>query len=155
MIRATSPEHDSGSPKRHTKGLRMSISALFALFTKQTSRLSVTPKTKPKPNNSRIEPRSPRSPLSKPKQLLTNISSKTIPFVHHKKKNDEQTDTEDWGDGGVWQRTILMGDKCQPLDYSGVIYYDNYGKQLNEIPMRSPRASPLPGYLTRRLEQEL
>lgn len=44
-------------------------------------------------------------------------------------------------------RRILMGDKCQPLDFSGVIYYDSNGNRLPELPMRSPRASPLPSYL--------
>ncbi|KAL8132586.1 hypothetical protein AgCh_008169 [Apium graveolens] len=45
-------------------------------------------------------------------------------------------------DGGVWQRTILMGDKCEPLDFSGVIYYDHDGNRVNEL----PRASPMPSY---------
>uniref|UniRef100_A0A7N1A800 Uncharacterized protein n=1 Tax=Kalanchoe fedtschenkoi TaxID=63787 RepID=A0A7N1A800_KALFE len=54
-------------------------------------------------------------------------------------------------DEALWQRAILMGDKCQPLDFSGVIYYDERGKQVLEPPSRSPRSplprSPLPGYL--------
>lgn len=54
---------------------------------------------------------------------------------------------EDFSDGGLWQRGILMGDKCQPLDFSGVIYYDSEGNRLQEVPMRSPRASPMPNYL--------
>ncbi|KHN29809.1 hypothetical protein glysoja_041120, partial [Glycine soja] len=79
--------------------------------------------------------------LRSPKKLLSNISSKTLPF--RKKKRGE----EDWGKGGVWQKAILMGDKCEPLDFSGVIYYDSNGKQVNEMPLRSPRASPVPpGY---------
>jgi hypothetical protein len=41
---------------------------------------------------------------------------------------------EEFGDGGVWQREILLGDKCQPLDFSGVIYYDANGNQLHELP---------------------
>ncbi|KAF3334895.1 hypothetical protein FCM35_KLT21499 [Carex littledalei] len=28
---------------------------------------------------------------------------------------------------GIWQRQIMMGEKCQPLDFSGVIYYDING----------------------------
>lgn len=39
-----------------------------------------------------------------------------------------------------------MGDKCQPLDFSGVIYYDNEGNRVSELPSRSPRASPLPSF---------
>ncbi|KAK6921122.1 hypothetical protein RJ641_014800 [Dillenia turbinata] len=46
------------------------------------------------------------------------------------------------GSGGVWQKQILMGDKCEPLDFSGVIHYDGNGKQLSEPPMRSPKPKP-------------
>lgn len=98
--------------------------------------------------------------MSKPKQLITSISNKAITYMqqHMKKKGDHDSvdggsnsvGTDEWGDGGVWQRAILMGDKCEPLDFSGVIYYDSHGKQLNDVPLRSPRASPLPGYLDRK-----
>ncbi|THU49501.1 hypothetical protein C4D60_Mb06t10220 [Musa balbisiana] len=48
------------------------------------------------------------------------------------------------GDVGVWRRTILMGEKCQPLNFSGVIYYDADGRRLSEVPTpRSPLRSPL------------
>ncbi|GMH17088.1 hypothetical protein Nepgr_018929 [Nepenthes gracilis] len=43
----------------------------------------------------------------------------------------------------LWQRTILMGDKCQPLDFSGVIYYDSNGKRVHEMPKKSPYADRL------------
>ncbi|OAY63712.1 hypothetical protein ACMD2_07876 [Ananas comosus] len=50
------------------------------------------------------------------------------------------------GEGeGVWRRAILMGEKCQPLDFSGVIYYDSDGRRLDAAPApRSPLRSPLP-----------
>lgn len=48
------------------------------------------------------------------------------------------------GGEGVWKKTILMGEKCQPLDFSGVIYYDSEGRRLRELPPRSPMRSPLP-----------
>lgn len=89
---------------------------------------------------------SPKSPLAKPKKFLSTISNKAINLRHKKKAKGELVD-EDFGDGGLWQRGILMGDKCQPLDFSGVIYYDSEGNRLPEVPMRSPRASPLPSYL--------
>ncbi|KQJ94017.1 uncharacterized protein LOC104583974 [Brachypodium distachyon] len=41
----------------------------------------------------------------------------------------------------VWQRGILMGEKCQLPDFSGVINYDPAGNML--APGR-PRAVPLP-----------
>ncbi|CAL1390837.1 unnamed protein product [Linum trigynum] len=102
--------------------------------------------------------RSPRSPLVRhSKQLLTQISNKAVTLVHGGSRNNNNKDRrggdvaapDEFGDGGVWQRSILMGDKCQPLDFSGVIYYDSCGKKVNEVPVRSPRASPLPRYLTR------
>ncbi|CAN6201642.1 unnamed protein product [Urochloa humidicola] len=47
--------------------------------------------------------------------------------------------------GGVWRKEILMGERCQPLDFSGVIYYDADGRRLaHPPPPRSPMRSPLP-----------
>ncbi|KAL3512296.1 hypothetical protein ACH5RR_025013 [Cinchona calisaya] len=104
---------------------------------------------------------SPKSPLAKPKQLFLTLSNKASSFKHKKKVDHHNNDNDnddvlfeddeeiDFGDEGLWQRNILMGDKCQPLDFSGVIYYDCNGNQLSELPMRSPaRASPLPSYLS-------
>jgi hypothetical protein len=61
-----------------------------------------------------------------------------MPFIEKMKK--KKKGKEDWGDGGVWQKAIMMGDKCEPLDFSGVIYYDSNGKQVNEFPLRTPTA---------------
>ncbi|GAB4828918.1 hypothetical protein Ancab_018579 [Ancistrocladus abbreviatus] len=91
-------------------------------------------------NNSAFQvPKSPRSPLATPKKMLTTISNKTIPFINNK-KNGEGWHEEGFGEGGLWQKNILMGDKCRPLQFSGVIYYDHLGNQISEIP-RSPRAA--------------
>ncbi|KAE8723601.1 putative Oleosin [Hibiscus syriacus] len=73
--------------------------------------------------------------------------AEAVKFVH-RKRHDKAVAEEDIGDGGVWQRAILMGDKCRPLDFSGVIYYDSKGNQVEELPFRSPRASPMPAYLS-------
>lgn len=66
---------------------------------------------------------------------------------NNNKKNELEVDpmdivdeTEGFGEGGLWQKDILMGEKCQPLEFSGVIYYDNYGKKISQPP-RSPRPS--------------
>ncbi|KAL5212573.1 hypothetical protein ABZP36_023420 [Zizania latifolia] len=46
---------------------------------------------------------------------------------------------------GLWRKEILMGERCQPLDFSGVIYYDAEGRRLEHPPPpRSPLRSPLP-----------
>ncbi|XP_022736727.1 uncharacterized protein LOC111289723 [Durio zibethinus] len=150
-----SSEHGSSSPKqRLTLGFLISFMALCA---KQAGRVSK--KLKPKPKENGLASDSPRffvrKPLLKsprPKQLLATISNKAITLVHRKKPGEENGKDvgEEFGDGGVWQKAILMGDKCQPLDFSGVIYYDGKGNQLDELPIRSPRASPLPGYLAQR-----
>ncbi|CAL5019173.1 unnamed protein product [Urochloa decumbens] len=51
---------------------------------------------------------------------------------------------EQAGDG-VWRKEIMMGERCQPLDFSGVIYYDAEGRRLAQPPPpRSPMRSPLP-----------
>ncbi|QCD80732.1 uncharacterized protein LOC114179024 [Vigna unguiculata] len=136
----------SNSPKRQNHGFIVAISAILALLTKRGGR-------KPKQNKDDDWKMDPKSQKSKPKKLLSNISNKAL-FHNHKKCNNKQSSMEEendggWGNGGVWQKEILMGGKCEPLDFSGVIYYDGNGKQLSEIPLRSPRASPLPGYLTR------
>ncbi|KAL6909754.1 hypothetical protein ACP4OV_001413 [Aristida adscensionis] len=48
-------------------------------------------------------------------------------------------------EGGVWRKEILMGERCQPLEFSGVIYYDADGRRLAQAPPpRSPLRSPIP-----------
>ncbi|KAJ0971580.1 hypothetical protein J5N97_019539 [Dioscorea zingiberensis] len=67
--------------------------------------------------------------------------------------SEEYTDAFEDGDedderDGVWRKTILMGEKCKPLDFSGVIYYDSEGRQLSEFPVsRSPLRSPSPSFV--------
>ncbi|MED6192256.1 hypothetical protein PIB30_008460 [Stylosanthes scabra] len=153
----------SESPKRNrSNGFLVAITAVFSFLTKRSSRLKskakfTSDKTAMDDSDGeewKIELRTPppKSPLVAPKKLLNNISSKAF---GQKKKNGVGAAAEDgvWGDGGVWQKEILMGGKCEPLDFSGVIYYDINGKQVSEVPLRSPRASPLPGYLTRPTQQ--
>uniref|UniRef100_A0A1J3JN80 Uncharacterized protein n=1 Tax=Noccaea caerulescens TaxID=107243 RepID=A0A1J3JN80_NOCCA len=100
------------------------------------------------------------SPMrARPKELLTTLSNKAMTMVGRKNKAYngggglpakkktavEMVVEEEEEEYGVWQREILMGGKCEPLDYSGVIYYDCSGHQLKEVPPRSPRASLIPG----------
>ncbi|GJM86614.1 hypothetical protein PR202_ga02491 [Eleusine coracana subsp. coracana] len=48
-------------------------------------------------------------------------------------------------DDGVWRKEIMMGERCLPLDFSGVIYYDAEGHHLAQPPPpRSPLRSLLP-----------
>ncbi|KAJ0789910.1 hypothetical protein HanPI659440_Chr05g0208991 [Helianthus annuus] len=129
----------TGKTKRLATGMMQSITTLLILC----ARRAVIASRKLK-NNSRDSP-----VIQRPKKLIANISNKAITMRHRKRR----TGGDDSGGGfehdGLWQREILMGDKCQPLDFSGVIYYDRDGKRTDEFPMRSPRASPLPGYVAK------
>lgn len=50
-------------------------------------------------------------------------------------------------DGGdeacVWRRTILLGRRCQPLEFTGVIHYDCEGQRLWQPRTPPQSASPL------------
>lgn len=39
----------------------------------------------------------------------------------------------------LWSRRILMGERCQPLDFAGAIHYDSFGRRLARPPM--PRSA--------------
>ncbi|KAM3243213.1 hypothetical protein ACQJBY_055275 [Aegilops geniculata] len=73
------------------------------------------------------------------------------PATPSSKKGREAGPTEEWGmeaDDGVWRKEILMGERCQPLDFSGAIYYDAEGRRLGAPPTpRTPMRSPLPASL--------
>ncbi|KAG9152897.1 hypothetical protein Leryth_012514 [Lithospermum erythrorhizon] len=65
-------------------------------------------------------------------------------ITHFVNKNKEAAKTKSSKDqeiieeGGLWQKAILMGGKCQPLEFSGVIYYDPNGNRVPELP-RTPK----------------
>ncbi|KAE9608387.1 hypothetical protein Lalb_Chr08g0235031 [Lupinus albus] len=81
-----------------------------------------------------------------PIKRLKKMLKKMVSFVHKKK--------EPHGSGGVWQKQIMMGDKCEPLDFSGVISYDSNGNQVNGIPSKpSSRASS--GHLIQKREPKV
>lgn len=126
-------------------GLFVSVSAIVALCAKQASRASKKIGAELTENNLKT---GQRFSFATPKQLLTTIGRKGTLLLHKKRIGEETRleaeEEEFFGEGELWQRTILMGDKCQPLDFSGVICYDSNGKQLSQLPPRSPRASPLP-----------
>ncbi|KAM1323010.1 hypothetical protein PS2_015488 [Malus domestica] len=146
---------DSSMHLKSKTRMLVSISALLAIGRRLSGKLKAT-NSKLIKNNNHSDVLPNKSPMMrKPKQLMSTISNKAITFLHLKKIGEESdgkahaAEEEEWGDGGVWQRSILMGDKCEPLDFSGAIYYDSNGKKLNGAPLRSPRATPMPGYLER------
>lgn len=117
-------------------GLFLSLSALVTLCAKGTRQNSK------KYSNDEAEASDRNlmllSPLLRPKQLITTIANKAT-----KRSGDEFEAEEGFEEGGLWQKAILMGEKCQPLEFSGVIYYDPFGNQISEMPPRPPMASPL------------
>ncbi|KAL5214749.1 hypothetical protein ABZP36_003901 [Zizania latifolia] len=46
-----------------------------------------------------------------------------------------------FGDKGeaLWRRTILMGERCKPLDFASAIHYDSFGRRLARPP--NPRSA--------------
>lgn len=144
-LRSNSEADSDSCPIRPSSKERLlaSVAALMDIASRLTHKLKAK------------QPRNTSSSLNRPKQLMSTISNKAITLLNRKKVGGGERhkgkahEEEEWGDGGVWQRSILMGDKCEPLDFSGVIYYDSKGQQMTGVPIRSPRASPLPGYLER------
>ena len=46
------------------------------------------------------------------------------------------------GQGALWRRAILMGQRCEPLDFPGAIHYDSFGRRV-----QSPRCGEAAGAL--------
>lgn len=53
---------------------------------------------------------------------------------HHKPSCTGRED-ETEGDDGLWRRAILMGERRKPLDFLGVIHYDNFDRRLSAPPL--------------------
>uniref|UniRef100_A0A7N0U248 Uncharacterized protein n=1 Tax=Kalanchoe fedtschenkoi TaxID=63787 RepID=A0A7N0U248_KALFE len=104
-------------------GLFLSISALVALCAK----------------NSRMKRE------AKPREEHRAVAASHISSPTKKGKRSKDRAGEGFGEGGLWQNNILMGEKCQPLEFSGAIFYDNSGNRVSEI-TRSPRASPMSAF---------
>ncbi|KAJ6845475.1 uncharacterized protein M6B38_287130 [Iris pallida] len=71
---------------------------------------------------------------------LGGISSKVL--VVAKMVSWKKPDSDDYSDDGdaddvVWKKSILMGEKCRPLDFSGQILYDTEGKEVKALPSRT------------------
>lgn len=132
-------------------GLFISVAAMVALCAKHSRRASKELENKVSINSEFTA----KSPLVSPKKLVTTIGNKANPSMYKKKGGDEseaeiggRVSEGGFGEGGLWQKGILMGDRCRPPEFSGVIHYDNSGNKLSELPPRSPRgASPLPSFL--------
>lgn len=135
---------ESFSPIPLAIGLFVSVSFLVALCAKHARQVprKYTSKTS--------DPNITKSPLPSPKQLITTISHKAMmPLVNAKKwSSGQESDSGVRGnskgneESGLWQKAILMGERCQPPEFSGVIYYDYSGNRIPEMP-KSPRATSM------------
>jgi hypothetical protein len=76
-------------------------------------------------------------------KLNSNISSKALSMVKMISWRKEQAggegeeddhDFDDYSDEAVWRKTIMMGERCRPLDFSGKIAYDSQGNLLADLP---------------------
>ncbi|KAG8366559.1 hypothetical protein BUALT_Bualt17G0092400 [Buddleja alternifolia] len=93
------------------------------------------------------DPNTAKSPLASPRQLIATISNKAMPLIHTKKSGQQESTNnkgmkEENNNNGLWQKAILMGERCQPPEFSGVIYYDYSGNRIQEMP-KSPRAGSM------------
>ncbi|XP_031388731.1 uncharacterized protein LOC116201587 [Punica granatum] len=151
-----------------TIGLLLSATAIVALCARHSGQVKRCPapvpdaSTKSTSGLNLAAPKSP-GPYHITKQLEASMSKKgMIPTSKKKEINGESRtheeikdeDMEGFGEGGVWQKSILMGEKCQPPEFSGAIYYDSQGNQLPEPLPRSPMAIPLPSYFSIAIEKE-
>ncbi|KAK3012576.1 hypothetical protein RJ639_009725 [Escallonia herrerae] len=77
-------------------------------------------------------------------KLHSSISSKALLMVKMISWRQVRDEEEVGGGGGdfdggddgeaVWRRTIIMGERCRPLEFSGKILYDSNGNPLPESP---------------------
>ncbi|KAK3161231.1 hypothetical protein QOZ80_1BG0074210 [Eleusine coracana subsp. coracana] len=63
---------------------------------------------------------------------------------HHEPPHAVDVGEAEGEEDGLWRRTILMGERCKPLDFPGVIHYDSFGRRLSAPPLaRSGKAALL------------
>ncbi|CAD6231009.1 unnamed protein product [Miscanthus lutarioriparius] len=70
--------------------------------------------------------------------------SQLVPTTDDDHQQEASEDAGEQGGGeeeeeGLWRRTVLMGERCKPLDFPGAIHYDSSGRLLPAAP--SPRSS--------------
>ncbi|KAL4577575.1 hypothetical protein LXL04_013684 [Taraxacum kok-saghyz] len=73
-------------------------------------------------------------------KLGSGLSSKALLMAKmiSWRKVDEGGDDHDHHDDeeAVWKRTIIMGERCRPLEFSGKILYDENGNPIPESPRK-------------------
>ena len=69
------------------------------------------------------------------------VSRATRRILRHRRSMDKAGDKGMVGgdNQALWSRRILMGERCQPLDFAGAIHYDSFGRRLARPP--TPRSA--------------
>ncbi|KAF3445247.1 hypothetical protein FNV43_RR14941 [Rhamnella rubrinervis] len=68
-------------------------------------------------------------------RLSSSISSKALAMtrmISWRKVKAEDAD-EDQSDEAIWRKSIMMGERCRPLDFSREIVYDSQGNLLSDV----------------------
>lgn len=78
--------------------------------------------------------------------IMSSKALLMIKMISWRRKVQEQMEgdydhEQDDDEVAVWRKTILMGERCRPLDFSGKILYDSQGNLL----LPSKIISPSPG----------
>jgi hypothetical protein len=86
------------------------------------------------------------SPFVKPKttRKLKGPSGATSRRFLERDQDGRKVD-DDADEPCVWRRTILLGQRCQPLEFNGAIHYDGEGRRQwhARTPPRTPLLSPV------------
>ncbi|RZS25437.1 hypothetical protein BHM03_00058645 [Ensete ventricosum] len=121
------------------------MSALMETCKKQV--LHVKRRLRAHPSLSKLTPVGKRKDGERGGAPFLHRGASLIPFLSNRRIADDKKrhlcGEKEEEAGGVWQKTILMGEKCQPLDFSGAIHYDSSGRQLStpRTPLRTPMTS--------------
>lgn len=85
------------------------------------------------------------------KRCQRRLIARGASFISSKKKTSRKGGKKvgDQAIEEVWRRTIIMGGKCDPLDFSGAVHYDSEGNRVSGPPDKSPFRSPLHVFLLR------
>jgi len=88
-------------------------------------------------------PRTARRLLQRARRPRRDFSQ-LVPTTDDDHQQEASEDAGEQGGGeeeeeGLWRRTVLMGERCKPLDFPGAIHYDSSGRLLPAAP--SPRSS--------------
>ncbi|CAN0876528.1 hypothetical protein LINGRAHAP2_LOCUS11358 [Linum grandiflorum] len=74
----------------------------------------------------------PLSPPAAPQRKNSKEGSRKEGYEKKGKiMGGEKVSRGGFGEGGLWQKSILRGEKCQLPEFSGVIFYDSRGNQLH------------------------